>query len=606
MIRLSTLARISIGLVTVTIMSLLVADIIGLIPNRSKAIISERQKICESLAVYCTVVAQKKDTEMIVTAMQALVERNDDILSAALRREDGSFLVVSDNHEINWKKADKINSTPTHVRVPIFSGNDLWGTLEVSFQSLHQGTIRGIWENSLIRLILFVIIIGFFGNKFFLKRTLRLLDPAKVVPPRVKMAFDSLSEGVVLINQKARIVHVNASFSEKTNMPVASLLGRRMRELGWTDVKSNILDEDLPWFRALNEKESVTGIRLYLPIQNGRILIFKVNSTPILDGSETCRGAIATFDDMTQVEKQNEQLQIMLKKLETSELEIRRQNKALEILATQDPLTGCMNRRSFFEKFDNDLGLAIRHKHDISCIMFDIDHFKNINDTQGHAAGDHVLKETSAILKSLLRKGDILGRYGGEEFVIVLPHAEITGAIEVAERYRLAIEAYDFAGIRITASFGVSSTAFGAIESSALIDQADKALYVAKNGGRNQVISWGQLETEAGNESSEIKLSTDDSTPKVVQSIEKKEDQTNDRNVGNPEKEKDAVRLVSESLEDSAKTSKSMGLHASYDNNGNPAVRLDHDSDWRGEKNEEKDVLHKKSFSKAANVQNNP
>ncbi len=125
--------------------------------------------------------------------------------------------------------------------------------------------------------------------------------------------------------------------------------------------------------------------------------------------------------------------------------------------------------------------------------MFDIDHFKSVNDQYGHAAGDKVLKGIADIIRSKLRKSDFVGRYGGEEFCVTLANTGIDGAFQAAERYRQAIEAHDFAGIPVTSSFGVSSTKFDAKSTADLIDQADQSLYNAKNGGRNCVKSWGEI-----------------------------------------------------------------------------------------------------------------
>ena len=230
-----------------------------------------------------------------------------------------------------------------------------------------------------------------------------------------------------------------------------------------------------------------------------------VNGAPILDDTGNCKGALATFDDVTKVEEQNEQLQTMLGKLKKSRDEVRRKNKELEILATRDPLTGCFNRRAFFETFEIEFSSVKRYGHDLSCVMFDIDHFKNVNDTHGHAAGDMVLKGIADVLRSLLRKTDTIGRYGGEEFCIILPNIDIDGATQAAERFRRGIESYDFSGIPITSSFGVSIVDPGISDVAELIDRADKALYAAKEGGRNRVVNWKQLNSGGDKEGSEVK-----------------------------------------------------------------------------------------------------
>ena len=625
MIRLSTTVRLSFGLVLLTISILFTADMIGLIPNRSKAVIFERERICESLAVYYSVAAQKDDIATILNAVQILVQRYDDILSAAIRRKDGIVMVASKDHDKHWKNASEDHSTPTHVRVPIYKGDIAWGNVEVSFLPIQRKGILYIWDNTLVKLFGFIILVGFVLYRFFLSRTLRHLDPSSVVPPRVKSALDSLVEGVVLTDQHDRIVLANTAFAEKVGKSTSSLLGHKTSEMKWIIPKSEVEMNDFPWLKAINEKQSQTGVRLELPDQRGsRRLVFMVNSTPILDGYGKCRGSLATFDDVTQVEEKSEQLRIMLEKLEISRSEIQRKNKELEFLATHDPLTNCLNRRALFERLKADFSAARRYGHDLSCIMFDIDHFKSVNDTYGHAAGDEVLKGISKTLKATKRDSDTVGRYGGEEFCVILPHTDINGAIETAERFRMAIESSDFSGIQVTSSFGVSSISFGAGKESEIVDQADKALYIAKEKGRNRVISWEQLEVGTDMKSSGITVVCDT----VVTNANKETEVAgvsatadgvkaiNDNVIGKeivnhavPEnshyidRSKNARELVRDVINDSAKISKSLGLHVSLNKTGDAAVQLNQDGGWgEGGEVDRKNQFQISAISQAVNV----
>ena len=165
--------------------------------------------------------------------------------------------------------------------------------------------------------------------------------------------------------------------------------------------------------------------------------------------------------------------------------------KQLENAAFIDSLTGCYNRRALNSYLDHDIADAQRYGRELSVIMFDIDFFKKINDAFGHQAGDLVLTEISGIISSAVRKSDYLGRYGGEEFVLVLSNTGLSNAAELAELLRKKIESHTIEvngrKIWVTASFGVASLKDGYTRSQVILD-ADRMLYRAKARGRNNVM----------------------------------------------------------------------------------------------------------------------
>jgi two-component system cell cycle response regulator len=162
--------------------------------------------------------------------------------------------------------------------------------------------------------------------------------------------------------------------------------------------------------------------------------------------------------------------------------------------ATRDGLTGAVNKEHFSERFEQAVSSARRHSNELSLAMADIDHFKAVNDTYGHAAGDAVLREVADRLQDVLRTEDLLGRYGGEEFIVLMDQTASPGAQQVAERLRLAVEGRPFrvpgkdgwTEISVTVSMGVATMQDGEPEE-ALMMRADTALYEAKRNGRNQV-----------------------------------------------------------------------------------------------------------------------
>jgi two-component system, cell cycle response regulator len=164
----------------------------------------------------------------------------------------------------------------------------------------------------------------------------------------------------------------------------------------------------------------------------------------------------------------------------------------VELLAITDPLTRLFNRRHFEIVMEKEFGRSERFRSPLSCLMIDVDHFKSINDSKGHGTGDTVLKELAVIIKNCVRKIDTASRWGGEEFIVVLPEARKLDAVNIASRIVKAIGAFPFNGLddAVTVSIGVASIPEQSITTpEQLINAADTALYEAKLKGRNRIES---------------------------------------------------------------------------------------------------------------------
>ena len=163
-------------------------------------------------------------------------------------------------------------------------------------------------------------------------------------------------------------------------------------------------------------------------------------------------------------------------------------------LAITDPLTGLYNRRGFSEIGYREVERARRYKRPLSVIMLDIDHFKKVNDTYKHAVGDEVLRILAQRCRNRTREVDILGRYGGEEIVILLPETDRAGGLQAAEHLRKDVAEEPFetevGPLWITISLGVTDSMGGECELDELVDRADAAMYAAKQAGRNRVMSY--------------------------------------------------------------------------------------------------------------------
>lgn len=194
------------------------------------------------------------------------------------------------------------------------------------------------------------------------------------------------------------------------------------------------------------------------------------------------------FDEGELIARVNIHLQI--RELHES---LKEKNRQLEEMANRDGLTGLYNHRYFQEAISKDFQRAVRYHESLSCVMFDIDHFKKFNDNYGHQTGDMVLKTLGALIEELIRDSDLSARYGGEEFVLLMYHTAPKEALMIAERLRKSVEQHKFQADNLTLtvaiSVGVASFPHPEItDAKTLIECADKALYRAKDEGRNRVV----------------------------------------------------------------------------------------------------------------------
>ncbi|MEO0317520.1 MAG: hypothetical protein RL404_1197, partial [Pseudomonadota bacterium] len=178
---------------------------------------------------------------------------------------------------------------------------------------------------------------------------------------------------------------------------------------------------------------------------------------------------------------------------------LRESNRELRELATRDMLTGVLNARAYYEICDSLIRVAQRNRAPYAVLFVDLDHFKSINDTHGHAAGDIVLKSVADCLSRSLRESDALGRIGGEEFSIFLPNTDRDGAVRLAEGIRSSIECLmpciGERTLKVTASIGVARNQHSEQTMKEIQQQADQAMYRAKAGGRNRVSSFDGVDT---------------------------------------------------------------------------------------------------------------
>lgn len=492
--RLTPATRISLGLIALAVTLVLVADLLlGFLPNESRWSEKTQLRSAETLAIQLGIIAD--NTELLGRTLRAVVSRDPTLLSVALRDSQGSLLASAGDHQKYWEPLDAKVVRKGRFSIPMYRNAAHWGNVEIVYRN---ATEQG-WEASLrspsLQVAGLLVTLGFLAYFLYLRKVLQHLDPSSVVPDRVRMAFDVLTEGVMVLDSRGRVVLVNQAFSALVPSG-ESVMGRRPSELKWLIAS---MDPDVsghPWTRAMRESRSMTGDGIEIPQSDGSVRRVIVNCAPILDAAKLARGCLVTLDDVTALDHANGELIQLVQKLNDSQKEIERQNMELKRLATRDPMTGCYNRRAFFESAE-PLFLEARRQYDeMCCIMSDIDHFKRFNDQYGHTVGDQVIIAVAKTLAGELRSFDLLCRYGGEEFCILLPNTTPQQALEIAERLRGNIERDAGVGVRtmdglkVTSSFGVATLRDEAGDLGGLIDQADEALYFSKQNGRNRVTLW--------------------------------------------------------------------------------------------------------------------
>lgn len=305
-----------------------------------------------------------------------------------------------------------------------------------------------------------------------------------LVPVARGLLIEKMSDGVLVLDLQGRIVDINPAMRNFLDEDPSTFIGR------------NISDTLQIWNE--NTGHLLTGLEtrteLRLPHHPSRYLDLRV--TPLYDSDQNLSGRLIVFRDITDRKEVEKDLRFAMDRMQTQLIEINLLQDQLREQAIRDPLTNLFNRRYLEETLERELARASRELYPLCIVMMDIDHFKNVNDTYGHEAGDIVLKALADTVTAQSRQGDFVCRFGGEEFVLVMPNIGIEVAKErVNSLHRFIASQYISFGrfnINLTMSMGIALYPKHGDTRELLMRAADRALYTAKNTGRNRVIVFGE------------------------------------------------------------------------------------------------------------------
>lgn len=303
---------------------------------------------------------------------------------------------------------------------------------------------------------------------------LKLFD---VLPVARHLLVEQMEEGVMVLDERSRVVDLNPAARRLSRWAGPSPIGQPVGV-----VFAN-------WSHVLERYRGVQQAHAELVLEGGVFLDLRIS--PLYDRQRRLRGRLVVWRDVTESRRAEAQLRQAHAELQARLTEIERLQLALREQSLRDPLTGLHNRRFLQTALEEAQERAVASARPFSLVILDIDHFKQMNDLAGHGGGDTVLHSVARLLEAHRRAGETLCRYGGEEFVLLLPDTPLEEALARAEACRAALEkqvvVYDGQPLRCTASLGVATFPAHGATAEAVLVAADEALYTAKHQGRNRV-----------------------------------------------------------------------------------------------------------------------
>ena len=307
-----------------------------------------------------------------------------------------------------------------------------------------------------------------------------------LIPIARSHLIENLRDGILVLDAQNRIVDMNPAMENFIEKKVSFYMGK------------NAFDVFQPWMEKTDLLLDGMETRTELKIPKDPSRYLDLHVTPLYDQSRLLNGRLIVFRDITERMHVEKRLRYVNDRLQAQLIEISSLQTKLREQAIRDPLTNLFNRRYLEETLERELARAGRENYSVCVMMIDLDHFKRVNDTYGHEAGDEVLKALAMTLSEECRRGDFACRFGGEEFVVVMPNINLTTAYERAESMRQSLNSlhvpYGQYKLTITISMGIACFPINGETREAVLRAADQAMYGAKEAGRDHILSYDEFQ----------------------------------------------------------------------------------------------------------------
>ncbi len=484
----------SFGLACVTVCLAMSAYILGLVPDGYKTELNARAKVAEALAVQLAGAVSRNDSIAVEETLTSVVKRNPDILSVAFRNKTGEILLSRGDHGKHWIVSVEESSTPTHIFVPLIGADGPQGRIEIAFEELPSGARIFDIPVSLLLLLGFLATTGFLVYSLFLRRALHELDPGRIIPERVQKAFDTLSEGVIILDERERILLVNSSFAKMYGEDHVPAIGSKINAMPWRMVDSHAIAGGYPWHTAIHEGREMREDVISLRTADGVVRNLNVNATVFTGDKKETIGAIVTLSDTTDATRNAEQLSKAIGLLQQTQEQVKRQKQELDYLSNHDPMTGCLNRTAFFAAFETDLELARQSGQSAAALMLDVDGLRDTKANYGPAVADSLVTAAANALRTTLPKNVSVARYGGEGFCVALFGLNLNQVIETSltiqssfcQAARSAAPQLDHASL----SVGIAEDSPERCSVTELVRRADEVMHLAMSEGAGNIGQW--------------------------------------------------------------------------------------------------------------------